>query len=36
MLGDVDLAAGVDQPHHHLLDVRGKPGQIRFGTDGRE
>ncbi len=36
VLGDVDLSAGVDQPHHHARDVVGKPRQVRLGADRRE
>ena len=36
VLGDVDLPAGVDHPHHHPRDVVGKPRQVRLGADRRE
>ena len=36
MLGEVDLAAGVDQPHHHPRDVLGEPAQVRLGPDRGE
>ena len=36
MLGEVDLPAGVDQPHHHPRDILGKPAQVRLGPDRRE
>ena len=36
VLGDVDLPAGVDQPHHHPRDVVGEPREVRLGADRRE
>ena len=36
VLGDVDLPAGVDQPHHDARDVLGEPRQVRLGADRRE
>ena len=36
VLGDVDLPAGMDQPHHHARDVVGKAREVRLGADRRE
>ena len=36
MFSQVDLAAGVDQPHHHPGDVLGEPGEVLLGPDGGE
>ena len=36
VLGDVDLPAGVDHPHHHARDIVGEPRQVRLGADRRE
>ena len=36
VVGDVDLTAGMDQPHDHAGDVVGESGQIGFGADRRE
>ena len=36
VVGDVDLTAGVDQPHHHACDVIGESRQVRLVADRRE
>ena len=36
MVGQVDLPAGVDEPHHHPGDVGGEFPKVGFGPDRRE